>query len=152
MNVHENLKHLRERAGFTVAELSKKTGIAKTTLSRWENSDSLPNIENAAMLAEFYGVSLDELKYGVKIEAGNVSEPANSASSDTAKKSQRQGTITLCLAAVIVLLVGALIFVCTDRSKQPESEYDIHSSQDDIDIDQINPDAVFEFDLTLPQE
>lgn len=92
------------------------------------------------------------MKYGVKIEAGNVSEPANSASSDTAKKSQRQGTITLCLAAVIVLLVGALIFVCTDRIKQPESEYDIHSSQDDIDIDQINPDAVFEFDLTLPQE
>ena len=86
MNVHENLKHLREQAGLTVAELAKRTGIAKTTLSRWENSDSLPNIENAAILAEFYGVSLDELKYGVKTEESSVSEPANPASSATVKK------------------------------------------------------------------
>jgi transcriptional regulator with XRE-family HTH domain len=55
------LKTLREDAGLTVAELSKKSGIPVNTLLDWESADRRPPIEKLPELAELLGVSIRSL-------------------------------------------------------------------------------------------
>lgn len=59
--VAENLKLLRCSRGLTQQELSKRTGISQQNLSRWELGVHIPNIIDCITLADFYGISLDEL-------------------------------------------------------------------------------------------
>ena len=55
------LKELRAKVGLSQAELSKKTGIAMTTLFNYELGKCEPKIETLIKLADFYNVSIDEL-------------------------------------------------------------------------------------------
>ncbi len=55
------LKSQREAAGYTQTELAKQTGLTQAAISRWEDDLRIPNIENCLILAEFYGISIDEL-------------------------------------------------------------------------------------------
>ena len=55
------LKTQREVAGLTQTELAKRTGLTQAAISRWEDDLRIPNIENCLILAEFYGISIDEL-------------------------------------------------------------------------------------------
>lgn len=61
MKFGNELKYQREIAGLTQSELARKTGIAQATISRWEDDLRIPNIENCLLLANLYGISIDEL-------------------------------------------------------------------------------------------
>ncbi|MCI8612720.1 MAG: helix-turn-helix transcriptional regulator [Clostridia bacterium] len=61
LNYGEALKSQREAAGYTQRQLAKATGIGQQNISRWENGEVLPNIAFCVKLADFYGISLDEL-------------------------------------------------------------------------------------------
>lgn len=61
MNYGEALRYQREAAKLTQRQLAKETGINQANISRWENGEVLPNIEVCVKLAEFYGISVDEL-------------------------------------------------------------------------------------------
>lgn len=58
----ENLKHYRERAGYSQPDLSKKTGVSHSTISRIEHGkiDS-PSYDILAKLARALNVTLGEL-------------------------------------------------------------------------------------------
>lgn len=62
------LRELRAGTGLKSGEVAQTVGIDATTLSRLEHGRSLPGIENAQRLAEFYGVSLDHLLEAKKNE------------------------------------------------------------------------------------
>ena len=47
--------------GYSQRELAKATGIKQQNISRWENNLAIPSIENCEILADFYGITLDEL-------------------------------------------------------------------------------------------
>lgn len=55
------LKDIREEKGISQSELAKLTGIKQQNISRWEAGTTLPNIDFCVQLADFYGISLDEL-------------------------------------------------------------------------------------------
>lgn len=61
MNYGEALKYQREAAKLTQRQLAKKTGISQANISRWEKGEVLPNIDACVRLAEFYGITVDEL-------------------------------------------------------------------------------------------
>lgn len=51
------LKRLRKDNNVSITMLSKETGIARSTIYRWENSDSGPkSVETLLLIAEFFGV------------------------------------------------------------------------------------------------
>lgn len=60
-NYGETLKYHREIFGLSQHELANKTGINQVNISRWERGEVLPNIEFCVQLANFYGITLDEL-------------------------------------------------------------------------------------------
>lgn len=61
MNIGSALKDQREQRGLSQSELAKKTGIKQQNISRWENDRNIPNVIDCINLADFYGISIDEL-------------------------------------------------------------------------------------------
>ena len=61
MSFSEKLHDLRIKAGLTQEDLAKKIGISKQNISRYENSERVPNLKTARKLADALGVSLSEL-------------------------------------------------------------------------------------------
>jgi len=59
--ISANLKFLRKLSGKSQDEVSKNLDIKRTTLSGYENGSAEPNSDNLVRLADYYGISLDEL-------------------------------------------------------------------------------------------
>ena len=57
----ENLALLRNIRGMTQEEVAEVIGISRQSYSKWEQGETIPDIEKCARLAEFYGVSIDSL-------------------------------------------------------------------------------------------
>lgn len=56
-----NIKLIRVINDYTQLKVQMETGISQSTLSKYENGDLLPTIENLIILADFYNTSLDYL-------------------------------------------------------------------------------------------
>ena len=61
LNYGEALKYQREINGYTQSALAKATGLKQQMISWWEAGKGLPNIDFCVQLADFYGISVDEL-------------------------------------------------------------------------------------------
>lgn len=61
MNIGYNLKNQRKTARKSQQEIAKATGISQQALSDWENNKNSPVIEKCIILADYYGISIDEL-------------------------------------------------------------------------------------------
>ena len=61
MKFNDNLRKLREKAGFSQVELAEKVGIPFQTINRYENTDIIPRIDVVARIAQVLMVSVDEL-------------------------------------------------------------------------------------------
>ncbi len=61
LNYGQALKYQREINKKTLLQVEKETGISNANLSRWENNKILPNIDFCVQLADYYGITLDEL-------------------------------------------------------------------------------------------
>ena len=48
-------------SGFSQVGLSKATGISQENISRWEANKVIPNVDFCVQLADFYGISVDDL-------------------------------------------------------------------------------------------
>jgi len=60
----ETLAKLRKKAGLTQQKLAEKLGFSNKTISKWENSETLPEITVLPKLASIFGVSVDYLLLG----------------------------------------------------------------------------------------
>lgn len=52
---------LRDANGMKDSDVAKKTGVSQTTLSEWKRGTYQPGVEKLIKLADFFGVTLDEL-------------------------------------------------------------------------------------------
>jgi len=59
--VGPRLKRVRSQRGVTLHDLSERTGISKSTLSRLENGRRRPSLELLLPLAQAYRIPLDDL-------------------------------------------------------------------------------------------
>ena len=57
----ENLTLLRNIRGMTQEEVAEVIGISRQSYSKWEQGETIPDIEKCDRLAKFYGVSIDAL-------------------------------------------------------------------------------------------
>lgn len=57
----EEIKKARTMLNYTQTQVSKETGIPQNTISWIESDKGLANIKQCVLLADFYGISLDEL-------------------------------------------------------------------------------------------
>lgn len=57
----DNLISLRKINNLSQEQLAAKLGISRQTLSKYETGESVPDIEKCKVIAEYFGVSLDDL-------------------------------------------------------------------------------------------
>jgi len=56
-----NLKDLRLKQNITQLALQMRTGIDQALLSKYENGERVPTVENLIILADYFDTSLDYL-------------------------------------------------------------------------------------------
>lgn len=61
MNIGKKIKELRKQRGITQEQLAESVGVSFQAVSKWENNIALPDISLAPILANYFGVSMDEL-------------------------------------------------------------------------------------------
>lgn len=59
--VARNLRTTREAADLSQEEVSRALRVATQKISSYETGQSLPSLRRALELAQFYGVTLDEI-------------------------------------------------------------------------------------------
>lgn len=57
----DNLVSLRKFHGMTQEDLADKVGVTRQAVAKWESGESVPDLEKSRLLAEAFGVSLDDL-------------------------------------------------------------------------------------------
>lgn len=70
--IYENVAQLCKRKGISIAKLEKELSIGNGTIGRWEKSS--PTIDNLKKVADYFGVTVDEL-----IAAGNADAGASAS-------------------------------------------------------------------------
>ena len=61
MNYGNDFKSFRKSFNLSQEQLAKKTGISQQAISFCEQNKRKPNMDDCIILADFYGISLDEL-------------------------------------------------------------------------------------------
>lgn len=61
MELGKKIKQFRFQAGLTQEQLAEKLGIGAQSVSKWENAVAMPDITALPLLAEIFGVTIDDL-------------------------------------------------------------------------------------------
>ena len=90
MNIEtaNRLLQYRKKMNLSQEELAAKIGVSRQAVSKWERAEASPDTDNLILLADIYGVSLDELLKGEKETESETQseEPENNPDSDTTYK------------------------------------------------------------------
>lgn len=81
-SIGERIGQLRRTKNLTQDQLAEKMGVSPQAVSKWENDISCPDIGLLPQLAEFFGVTVDELLRGpqaapVRMETQNTPRDLN---------------------------------------------------------------------------
>ena len=60
-NIGEELKYHRQKANLSQNELANLINTSQQNISRWEKNEVEPSISFCVTLADYYGITLDEL-------------------------------------------------------------------------------------------
>ena len=111
MNFFEKLYELRKENGYSQEELADKLGVARQTISKWENGTTTPDTNNLIELSKIFKISIDELVgnelYKEKIEEKETKEPDEKIKKKEVKKIV--WIITL-LVIISITVTGCLIY------------------------------------------
>ncbi len=102
MEIGKKLRNARTRSGFTQEKAAEGIGVARQTISNWENEKSYPDIVSVIRLSTLYSVSLDELLKGDEEMIDHLEESTNIVNSN--KK------LIAAVAANMILLIVLIIF------------------------------------------
>ncbi|MCQ4021407.1 MULTISPECIES: helix-turn-helix transcriptional regulator [unclassified Ruminococcus] len=89
MNIEtaNRLLQYRKKHSLSQEELAAKIGVSRQAVSKWERAEASPDTDNLILLAQIYGVTLDELLTGkekVEEETTQEKQSGNENSESTA--------------------------------------------------------------------
>jgi transcriptional regulator with XRE-family HTH domain len=118
MNIEtaNRLLQYRKKMNLSQEELAAKIGVSRQAVSKWERAEASPDTDNLILLADIYGVSLDELLKGEKEtesetqseEPENNSEnnPDSDTKNQTRFRSNTESMLTQRTAILFTLISG----------------------------------------------
>ena len=80
IDISSKLKELRISQGLSQEKLAEQLMVSRQAVSKWENGEALPDMENMVALAKLYNISLDEL---VGLETKSENEKAEFENAET---------------------------------------------------------------------
>ncbi len=106
------LAELRKGKNLTQDELGERIGVTNKTVSRWENGNYLPPVEILQILSRLYGVSINELLSGERLNDEHYKENAEEyIFSDLMKRrgDAKKRLAVSVIVAFITILAGLVI-------------------------------------------
>ena len=77
MNFSNNLRYLRKQRGISQDALANKLGYKSfTTIQKWESGVSEPSVSTLKIIANIFGVSMDQM---INEDLSDLSQPSSSA-------------------------------------------------------------------------
>ncbi|MBQ4604145.1 MAG: DUF2157 domain-containing protein, partial [Clostridia bacterium] len=102
--VSKNIKKLRNERKLTQDFLAEKINVTRQTVSSWENDRTQPDIEMLGVLADVFGVSLEEIIYGEKRNVGLEA---------TKKDNRKAMNIVFATLGTLLTVTGiVIVFAC----------------------------------------
>ena len=77
LSIGSNIKRMRLERGLTQEEVAAHLGISFQSISKWERNDGYPDIEMLPSLANYFGISVDELLGVSEVEKKNKYDETN---------------------------------------------------------------------------
>ena len=103
--IGKNLLKLRKDKKLTQMEVAEKFNYSDKSISKWEKGESLPSVEVLCELAEFYGVSLDDLT--------NRNENLTEIEPKKQKKNKKEPTPRMFSTHLLVALISVgAVWLC----------------------------------------
>ncbi len=105
---------LRKENNLTQKELSEKLNVSDKAVSRWETGKGFPDVNSLLALSEFFGVSVNALLAGKRIEEEKLTEIAEKnviQAIETKEKAVKKKKLQMiiCSAIFLILLLPAAI-------------------------------------------
>lgn len=116
------LAELRKERNLTQDELGEQIGVTNKTVSRWENGNYLPPAEMLQILSELYGVSINELLAGGRLDEKHYKERAEEYIVTDLMKKRNEAIKRLtvsCIIAAITILAGLSIILLSALLSAP---------------------------------
>ena len=112
------LKELRKQNNMTQEQLGERIGVTNKTVSRWETGNYMPPIECLKLLSDLYGISINEILSGERLENNAFKEAADENITIAleileAKEKRFENNMMLILAITSILAV-VIMFLLPD--------------------------------------
>ena len=137
----KNLSFLRKYNNYTLTALQDKIGVQYQTISRWENEQGLPSINQLISLSNLYNVSVSSLFFGIKI----VPVVTNNASSNN-KRINHKWILPLILLSVVLtssIITSAVLISRSNKNNNPTDTIVVEDSNTDtIVVEDSNIDTI----------
>ena len=101
MDIGLKIKQLREESGLSQEAFAERLLVTRQAVSKWENGNGYPDIENIIRISNVFDVSLDELVKGNK-------EVENKVITDNAAKKWHMLVIVFLFAIIVYIVYFAL--------------------------------------------
>ena len=108
-----NIAAYRKQAGLTQAGLAEKLNYSDKAVSKWERGESVPDVLTLVVLAEQFGITVNDLLKDPNELPGNPGtlEKAMPQVSEKALKRKANKNVILALSSTLVWFVALLAFV-----------------------------------------
>lgn len=97
--ITNNLIHYRKLNNLTQASLAEKINYSDKAVSKWERGESIPDVYTLSLLAELYGITINDL---ISKEVKVKPKP---------KKNTKRNVIITILSVIIVWLVACICYI-----------------------------------------
>lgn len=74
INISKNIADLRKKKGLIQEQLAAALNISPQAVSKWETSNSQPDIQTLPLIANYFSVSIDYLFYGQDVSCDEIYE------------------------------------------------------------------------------
>ena len=114
MTLGERIYTMRTARNLSQIDLANALDVSRQSVSKWETDASVPELDKLVRMCELFGITMDELVRGETGTRENVPEQAVSEVPVSTRKKKSKasiivGIVLLCLAALTVLPLLALM-------------------------------------------
>lgn len=113
IQIGANIAAYRKQAGLTQAGLAEKLNYSDKAVSKWERGESVPDVLTLMVLAEQFGITVNDLLVDPEALPGNPGtlEKAMTQVSEKALRRKPNKNIILALSSTLVWFIALLAFV-----------------------------------------
>lgn len=116
------ISSLRKTQNLTQTKLAEKLFISEKTISKWENGKGIPDANSLLKMSEIFGVSINELLNGEKLDQNEYSKKAENRLLELQNAKQESDKRLLfseiILGGVSTILFIIISFVCSYAIEQ----------------------------------